>query len=143
MPHEVHEVWAHNLDRQSMHGRRQFACITLPGLTSAMELLFSLRALAYTAAMHCCRIANPMRMPILRKPSMYTFHYSPHQSSLFRRAKIVLMLSCTSLSQAWTRQQYLIDFSSQSVQVVQASMAFALWHASKLVLIQRTKAKRV
>ena len=39
---------------------------TLPALMSAMELLFSRRALAKMAEMACWRIAKPMRMPCLR-----------------------------------------------------------------------------
>ena len=40
--------------------------VTLPALMSAMELLFRRSALAKTAAMACCRIAKPMRIPCLR-----------------------------------------------------------------------------
>ena len=40
--------------------------LTLPALMSAMELLFRRSALAKTAAMACCRIAKPMRIPCLR-----------------------------------------------------------------------------
>ena len=39
--------------------------ITFPALMSAMELLFSRRALAKMAEMACWRIAKPMRMPCL------------------------------------------------------------------------------
>ena len=39
--------------------------LTLPALMSAMELLFSRRALAKMAEMACWRIAKPMRMPCL------------------------------------------------------------------------------
>ena len=39
--------------------------VTLPALMSAMELLFRRSALAKTAAMACCRIAKPMRIPCL------------------------------------------------------------------------------
>ena len=40
--------------------------LTFPALMSAMELLFSRRALAKMAEMACWRIAKPMRMPCLR-----------------------------------------------------------------------------
>lgn len=39
--------------------------LTFPALMSAMELLFSRRALAKMADMACWRIAKPMRMPCL------------------------------------------------------------------------------